>query len=742
MLWTFILLIFSAHAAWPDSFEHRIAAMDALRYDLAMPGVPHDYAKVMSRYQVACDKGYLDVCHPEVWVSETGSDASKALDVFERKCSKNKKPLACVAVGIGYGMVDEAVSSSASNPTKAFQAFTVACEEKAYAPGCTYLGDMYREGVAVAKDMSKAQAYYEEACKAKDVWGCHRLADLQLAMDATQTDVGLKSYAQSCQSGFEIGCMAQASLMIPKAKSNSEWAFISKQMDIGCSYGQSDKCGALARLYHQGKGVQRSLPLAKALYMSSCSKGVSESCYQMGQLYLDMSPPMLSDAAKTFFDACEGGHPLSCTRYGHMAITGQGVERNVEFGLRFMNQGCNAGSQEGCLALVDAYATGQGVAKDLSKAEQLAVQTCDAGFGKGCYVLAQLSEQSSAWEQENSRDVTSLYEKACSLGYGHGCSEVALKEYSNGRADESVQSKLMVGCEGGDVRACLAMGQITAVDVERAQGFHLSACELDSMDGCLAVGKYFVTNKQIDQASTYFERVCSMGDERGCSALEPIAFEGKFSGIVRSAFLSNLCQVWARPDNADYSLLAGAKGATIDIHVGSHSGSTINIWHQSTNIQLDGIQRGDSQWNVAGKYPDATNVWGVDEPLDHTQVVEEKEEDVWGNEQMMDWNYTIQHVEEWDASKGSISRDFPGDLTKAIGDKAVIQYSRESERLFGQCGFVGGYTELYTEHCSDVQSLLLGYLLTDCSVSGKPMVDPSNVQESQKDDNNDDYFYY
>ena len=168
MLWTFFLMIFSAQAAWPDSFEHRIAAMDALRYDLAMPGVPHDYSKVMSRYQVACDKGYLDVCHPEIWVSETGSDGTKALSVFERKCNKNKKPLACVAVGIAYGMVDGAISSIASNPTKALQAFTMACEDKASSRR-TYLGDMYREGVAVPKDLARSQAYYQEACKAKDV---------------------------------------------------------------------------------------------------------------------------------------------------------------------------------------------------------------------------------------------------------------------------------------------------------------------------------------------------------------------------------------------------------------------------------------------------------------------------------------------------------------------------------------------------------------------------------------------
>ena len=85
----------------------------------------------------------------------------------------------------------------------------------------------------------------------------------------------------------------------------------------------------------------------------------------------------------------------------------------------------------------------------------------------------------------------------------------------------------------------------------------------------------------------------------------------------------------------------------------------------------------------------------------------------------MDWDVSLTHIEEWDASKGEITRDFPGEVTLAMGNKGIIKYSRTEEVLFGQCGYVGGHTTLRTEHCSDIQSLMLGYLFMDCAVQGR-----------------------
>ena len=96
-MWIWLLCIQLALAAWPDSFEHRIAAMEALRYDLAMPGIPHNKAKILSKYQIACDKGYFDVCHPEEWV---GDEHRQPTLPIRKRSAINRRARCNVVVGM------------------------------------------------------------------------------------------------------------------------------------------------------------------------------------------------------------------------------------------------------------------------------------------------------------------------------------------------------------------------------------------------------------------------------------------------------------------------------------------------------------------------------------------------------------------------------------------------------------------------------------------------------------------
>ena len=63
-------------------------------------------------------------------------------------------------------------------------------------------------------------------------------------------------------------------------------------------------------------------------------------------------------------------------------------------------------------------------------------------------------------------------------------------------------------------------------------------------------------------------------------------------------------------------------------------------------------------------------------------TVSTEEIDPWGAEQAMDWDVSWTHIEEWDSSKGEITRDFPGDETLAMGNKGILKYSREQEQLW------------------------------------------------------------
>ena len=80
---------------------------------------------------------------------------------MEKKCSKSNSPLQCVVV---ESPTVWSMRRFHLQPQirKSISAFHTACEEKAYAPGCTYLGDMYWKGVGVAEDRDKADAYFEK----------------------------------------------------------------------------------------------------------------------------------------------------------------------------------------------------------------------------------------------------------------------------------------------------------------------------------------------------------------------------------------------------------------------------------------------------------------------------------------------------------------------------------------------------------------------------------------------------
>ena len=266
-----------------------------------------------------------------------------------------------------------------------------------------------------------------------------------------------------------------------------------------------------------------------------------------------------------------------------------------------MNKGCDAGDLEGCLVLAEACANGTGVPRDPVKSKELANQTCEAGFGQGCYVLAQLGEAEATWGQESDLDATSLYIQSCELGYGKGCAEIALRSFSEGDAGPEIQRKMNKGCDGGDVRACLALGGLYKIDAEKAYPYWDAACTLGELSGCLEVG-HFYKETNISLASRYYERVCSFGDNRGCQALEPIAFQALFEGLISKAWLSNFCQVWGEEETG-LKLVAEATGATMKLHTGQYAGSDVTVWHMGTDITLDAVQRGESRWNVGGKLP-------------------------------------------------------------------------------------------------------------------------------------------
>ena len=112
-----------ALAAWPDSYEHRVKLLEALRYDMAWPGMIHDPDEVARRYKTSCKIRAGISCTYKKWQGDQGGELARAAKEFGRKCGS--EPLSCTVVGWskvvdsqGHFIQDAAKGKAAAKPSE------------------------------------------------------------------------------------------------------------------------------------------------------------------------------------------------------------------------------------------------------------------------------------------------------------------------------------------------------------------------------------------------------------------------------------------------------------------------------------------------------------------------------------------------------------------------------------------------------------------------------------------------
>ena len=710
---SWLLLVFTGlvHAAWPDSFEHRIAAMEALRYDFNTPGIPHKPKDVAMRYKVACEKGYGFACKWKEWQQDNGGNPQLAIPIFESKCKVNKAPLACVVLGYGYGLDKGKISNDAPNPKKAFGFFKKACKEKAYAPGCTHMGEMYANGVSVKKDLSMAFSLYEEACKAKDYWGCHRLGEMYFSGVGAKKDLNQarRMYSKACRSGYIQSCIAKSEIVYETTNNKKALREVAKAFGSGCEMGQDKYCLYLADMHAQGRGVSRSLMVATALYLASCEKGLFAGCHGYAEMLLLADEPDIEEAQDRFSEACDRGYAPSCSRYGKYLLNMRGG--NTEKALRLLQRGCDSGDTAGCMAIAEVYHYGEKVKQDKDKAKELYKQGCDKEIGSACFALGILSESTSAWGK---KDYTSLFRKSCDLGEGRGCGELASRLLKKKGKSKEVNRLFDLGCEGKDPQSCTYLSEFYKEknDQKKFMQFLEEACHHGGNDACMTVGNHYEKTDppQVSMALSFYDKACLRQDARACEAVKPIAFRGRYVDVVQGAFESLICQIWAvNPENPEDVLpVSDVRGAQVFPYVGEYRGTSINAIHLADDFSFAVIHEGKSRISVVASAPvQKESVWGEDDEEEESSGV------VWGGA-APSFSEELQYIEQWDPSDGKISESYPGDQATIEGSKGVLKYSRDQEQIFlekSQVGFAVTQSQIQTEHCTPLQALIAGYLI-------------------------------
>ena len=709
MLFMFSYFVQTADAAWPDSSEGRIYAVDLFRRDFQTPGNILVGEERDSSYQKACDLKYYPACNYKEWTNKDGlSDLKTAGKFFGSRCKS--EALSCVVSGWAKGYVNGKPSKVAANPSKAFSDLTWGCTKKSYGPACAHLGELYMTGVGTQTDYKKAQSLFKEACKAKDQYGCFIEGDLYYNGFGVERDysVAKAKYSKGCQLGYTQACVKLGTMYELGKGISLDYKKANELYGDACAKKDGDGCFNLARMHAGGLGVQSSAPIAFAMYSTLCSAGDQRGCLGMATLYekgLGVSQN-LDMAVSLYEGACGFGYAKACTNLGSLLLHTSDFKDPVE-GLEFVKKGCDLGDAKGCVELGVVYyegvagEIGQTIAKDIDKAKEVFVKTCDQKLGLGCYKLGMMYDTGEGFTA-NPKKALELYRNGCTYLDGSSCGMIGHRYLKGGggvmKSSQEAVRHFELGCEYGDQRSCREMadfyykGELVEKNLSAALEMYKQSCSLSSGRACYQAGMIImdgiVGEPNFYEASKLLSKGCKMGVKDACTASEPIMFQARYEGIVQEAFKSNMCEVWTLDtvDPSKNKKVVLAKKGVFSVLEGAFEGKTFTATHKETNYKEEEIVR------VAQSY------WDV--------VSEGKK-------------LNVEHHENWVFERVKV-QDFPGDESFSRDPKGSesVYFSREKQTLrrntSKRCQYVNGITTLTTEACSEVQALIASHLVTKC----------------------------
>ncbi len=691
----------AAWAAWPDGYEGRVRNLDALRYDMAYPGVGFDAGRIQSLYEDACRLKSSSACDWKQWQGAEGGDLQKAAAFFESRCPG--EPQSCVVMGWAlsrdtYGNLDP----KSATLKKAYGYFETACKKKGYAAGCSAMAEMHLYGIGVAADYALARKLADEGCKAQDPYGCYLVGVIIEKGRGTKADPAkaAQQYAAACKKDVPNACVDWARLLENGQAGKPDPKKAAELYGEYCNRKVASGCAAMARLYMDGKGVPRNPTLAENLYKTACDQGDILGCFGLATLFEAGKGGDAEDAAGIYEKACNIGHADACVRLGKLYLKGNGVPKDEKMGVGFVQRSCDEGSGEGCDVLGQLYESANGVPQDAAKAAGFYTKSCDGNEGRGCFHLAQLYKVGKGVTTSATK-AAQLFQRACEVGHGKSCGLLGRNYQTGDGVEKSVPKAVEYyerGCAGGDGESCakagdlLRVGDGVAKDGEKAAYLLQSACSFEQGQACLVLAAMLEKGDGVPQdfkaAVRAYKDACDLKVEQACALGGKVVFAAGFQTVWERRFESQICQAFAvDPGDDGTRLVADVRGDQFMLMDGPLKGQTVQPQHLGTDVQEGKVYVGTTQWQLPGKKA----------PL------------------------KVSQFERWNPEEDPIDA-FPGDESyspERVGTTTLI-FSRGEENVRRsaenpKCKFGNkGFEVVAYENCSEVQALLAAQLLTAC----------------------------
>lgn len=274
-------------------------------------------------------------------VSKLTSDERDALRFLLRSCE----------TGFSPECLNRGRTKLQTSPSDAATLFSSACNG-GDATSCAFLGIMLWQGEGIPRDIDRADAALEKACKGNDsridikTYSCGVWAHTLKSSDPNRS---ASLALLTCEAGVMQSCTLLAEHYEEGVVTERDFEKAAEYFGLACDRGHPKGCYGLAKLLQDGKGVPRDRERAADLFKNACRVGEALACLAMAIQPTGGDEDAEIKFLESFEHSCKNGNAASCHFVGLAYAKGlSSIKIDIVKAQKFMDLACQGGEVQAC----------------------------------------------------------------------------------------------------------------------------------------------------------------------------------------------------------------------------------------------------------------------------------------------------------------------------------------------------------------------------------------------------------
>lgn len=288
--------------------------------------------------------------------------------------------------------------------------------EKEYSGAKRLMGDMYRQGFGVEKDLKEAVKWYRSAAELGDALAECCLGSMYLEGLGVDKDVKMAAewFKRAAMQGQNDARMQLGNILITGNEIEKDvpaaWMWYQKAADAG----NLDAKFNLGSMHQKGEGVEKDLNKAEILFLQAAKAGHVISQRFLGKMYFySEAKKDLNASLKWFEKGAQAGDAESQNSIGQMYFFGMGVEKNLTLAFKWLEKSALQKYDRAQNFLAKMYYNGWGVEEDKKIAFELFQKAADQGNLASLTFLG-LAYTEGLYVEKNTKTAQDFLKKASS----------------------------------------------------------------------------------------------------------------------------------------------------------------------------------------------------------------------------------------------------------------------------------------------------------------------------------------